>query len=63
MPKWSSHMISYKWSIVTIYSICIVFKLYPLKDPYKRFDLENRGQGQIQGHQIKAHIWFPINVQ
>ena len=36
--------------------ICFVFKLYPFKDPYKAFDLENKGQGQIQGHQNEAHI-------
>ena len=34
----------------------LCFKLYPLKDPYKAFDLENKGQGQIQGHQYEAHI-------
>ena len=56
-------MISYQWSIVTICLICFVFKLYPLKDPNKGFDLENKGQGHIQGQGSKAHIWFPINDQ
>ena len=58
-------MISYQWSIVlvTICLICFVFKLYPLKDPNKGFDLENKGQGHIQGHENKAQIWFPINDQ
>ena len=56
-------MISYQWSIVTICLIYFVFRLYPLKDPIKWFDLENKGQGQIQGHQNEVHLWFPINVQ
>ena len=49
-------MISYQCSIVTIYLICFVFMLNPLKDAHKPFDLENKGQGQIQGHQNEAHI-------
>ena len=41
---------------MTICLTCFVFKLYPLKDPNKGFDLENKGQGQIQGRECTAQI-------
>ena len=41
---------------MTICLIGFVFKLYPFKDSNKPFDLENIGQGQIQGHRIVANI-------
>ena len=49
-------MVSYQCSIVTICRSNFVFKLYPLNDPHKAFDLENIGQGQIQSHKDEAHI-------
>ena len=49
-------MTLYQLSIVTICLICLVFKLYPLKDQHRAFDLENKGQGQIEGDQYEAHV-------
>ena len=49
-------MTLYQLSIVTICLICLVFKLYSLKDQHMEFDLENKGQGQIQSRQNEAHI-------
>ena len=46
-----------------VYDFPSVFKLYPLKDPHKVFEIENISKGQIQGHQNGANIWFYINVQ
>ena len=54
-------MTSYQCSIVSICLTSFVFKLYPLKIHHKPFDLENIGQGQIQGNQIEAHIGLPIH--
>ena len=41
----------------------LFFKLYPLKDHNKPFDLKNIGQGQIQDHKNEDHIGLPINDQ
>ena len=55
-------------SIVSMFNIIympylICFQVISIKDAYKSFDLENVGQGQIQGNQNESSIRLPISVQ